>query len=146
MWNIYNNMVREPWTLAQLTYKWVSCSFTLIPPGVIKWCMLDVRVTGVLRHSGVGLSPFLLLSEGSAWLPLELLTALLGHRDWLWLLLFGGPFWELDNTPSFWLRSVKFWTWEMSKTWKDPNFINSCDKYQAKTKKTPFCNASHPMW
>jgi len=43
--------------------------------------MLDVRVTGVLRHSGVGLSPFLLLSEGSGWLPLEVVTGLLGHRD-----------------------------------------------------------------
>lgn len=82
--------------------------------------MLDVRVTGALRHSGAGLSPFLLLSEDSGWMPLVLVTGLLAHKDndWVWLLLFGGPFCELDNTPNFWLRNVKFWTWEISKSWR----------------------------
>lgn len=122
---LYKNL-KEPGQKAldsdrTITYKLLQFySFVRILPGVINWCMLDVRVTGVLRHSGVGLSPFLLLSEDSGWLPLVLVTGLLAHKDndWVWLLLFGGPFCELDNTPNFWLRNVKFWTWEISKSWR----------------------------
>lgn len=87
---------------------------SFIPPGAINWWILDVRVTAVLRDSRLGLSPFLLLSgEGSRWLILELVTVVLLWQivnDWVWLVLFGGPFCELDNTPNFWLRNVKFWT------------------------------------
>lgn len=91
-----------------------TISNKFIPPGAINWWILDVRVTAVLRDSRLGLSPFLLLSgEGSRWLILELVTVVLLWQivnDWVWLVLFGGPFCELDNTPNFWLRNVKFWT------------------------------------
>lgn len=96
----------------------------LIPPGAINWWILDVRVTAVLRDSRLGLSPFLLLSgEGSRWLILELVTVVLLWQivnDWVWLVLFGGPFCELDNTPNFWLRNVKFWT-SVATDWQADN-------------------------
>lgn len=100
-----------------LSRRW---SLSLLP-GAMSWWILDVRVTAGLRDSAVGLSPFLLPSGGSDWLALVLVTGLLGHTAsvWAWLLLFGEPFCELDSTPNFWLRSVKFWTWRKQyKVWK----------------------------
>lgn len=92
----------------------ITFNKSLIPPGAINWWILDVRVTAVLLDSRLGLSPFLLFSgEGSRWLILELVTVVLLWQivnDWVWLVLFGGPFCELDSTPNFWLRNVKFWT------------------------------------
>lgn len=46
--------------------------------------MLDVRVTAGLRGSAVGLSPLRLLSKGSDWLALVLVTGLLGHTASVW--------------------------------------------------------------